>query len=117
MSHHNTTNENPQTLKALESRAIRQEDVMLHVFKLCQGELTPFEAAEWAERHKKSLCEQDGTHYVRSPLTSWRRAITNLTVEGKLEKTNNRKEEKYGMKNYTWRLSLEGAPGLQVSLF
>ncbi len=39
-----------------------------------------------------------------SPITSVRRAMTNLTLEGKLLKTDKKIKEIYGISNYLWRL-------------
>lgn len=41
---------------------------------------------------------------INSPITSIRRAITDLTEVGLLEKTGNKKPGIYGKNNYTWRL-------------
>ena len=38
------------------------------------------------------------------PITSVRRAITCLTDDGKLEKVNRLKPERYGKPNYLWKL-------------
>ena len=37
------------------------------------------------------------------PITSIRRAITDLTEQGKIVKTKDTKKGKYGKLNYTWR--------------
>jgi len=42
-----------------------------------------------------------------SPITSVRRAITNLTSEGVLRKTDHQKEGPHGDPNYTWTLARE----------
>jgi len=42
-----------------------------------------------------------------SPITSVRRAITNLTDESVLRKTDHQKEGPYGDPNYTWTLARE----------
>ena len=43
----------------------------------------------------------------RSPLTSIRRAITNLTERGVLERTDEKVTGPYGKAEYRWRLSVE----------
>ena len=48
----------------------------------------------------------------KSPITSVRRAITNLTKAGHLEKTDKKVVEVYGISNYLWKLK-----GGQLSLF
>jgi len=42
-----------------------------------------------------------------SPITSVRRAVTNLTDQGVLRKTDHQKEGPYGDPNYTWTLNCE----------
>ena len=42
---------------------------------------------------------------MRAPITSIRRAITDLTNEGKLVKTNSLKKGNYGKKCHCWKLA------------
>ena len=48
------------------------------------------------------IWEGYGFKYKNVPLTSIRRAITNLETEGLLEKTNIQKPGVYGKKNHCW---------------
>ena len=57
-----------------------------------RAELTPFEIKT--------------TLRMRAPITSIRRAITDLTNEGKLEKTSTLKSGDYGKKCHCWRLKV-----------
>jgi hypothetical protein len=55
--------------------------------------MTPFEVLE--------ATQSMGHKY---PVTSVRRSISNLTKQGKLEKTSEMKKEEYGKPNYYWKL-------------
>ena len=93
---HNTTDE--KQLDQLEARAGKQEDTILMFFKQNYSKsFTPFEV------HRK-VCRQ-------APITSIRRAITNLTKEGKLVKTREQTVERYGISNYRWRFKIETYQG------
>ena len=58
---------------------------------------TPFEVKRHALRTK--------------PITSVRRAITDLTTAGYLEKTGDRKMGEYGQPNWTWKLRQDKPQG------
>jgi hypothetical protein len=53
---------------------------------------------------------------LKCPLTSVRRAITNLTTDGKLRKTSKQIDGPYGHAEYTWTLA-RAWPEQQRSLF
>ena len=88
MSWHNTTDE--EQLDELNEKAEKQEDVILEFFRKNRNkEFTPFAVH---------------THVLLGcPITSIRRAITNLTKEGKLIKTDKKIVEEYGVSNYLWK--------------
>lgn len=46
---------------------------------------------------------------LRCPITSVRRAITDLTTAGYLKKTGTMKPGEYGKPNHTWKLSIDKA--------
>jgi len=79
--------------KAIET-CETQEAVIMELF-VSKGKngLTPVETHNLFEKHV-SEC----------PLTSIRRALTNLTNKGLLVKTDAKRMGKYGMENYVWRL-------------
>lgn len=56
-------------------------------------------------------------HFPMWPITSIRRAITDLTKLGVLEKTNERREGEYGQLNYCWKLRTEPEIKEQLDLF
>lgn len=70
-----------------------QEQRIIFLFELHGVSMTP------AEMH---------THYIKyypeCPITSIRRAMTNLTVSGRLEKTEVRVKGKYHYNNFRWKL-------------
>ena len=90
MDYFNTNRESGDILKQSISTARRQQTLVLSIFRSFPGALL---RPEDVHRHF-------GDHV---PLTSIRRAITNLTQEGKLEKTPHMTFGKYGKKVHLWR--------------
>ena len=89
--HYNTTNESGQVLKDSKKKALTQQERILRYFKTFH-----FLKHETPD----SVCK-----YVfnnRVPITSVRRAMTNLTDAGLLEKTNTKRPGRYGKDNYCW---------------
>ena len=101
-SFHNTTHETSPVLERSESKAQKQEDIILDHFKQ-GGEHTPDEVlmACFAE--------------TMTPITSIRRGISNLTAAGHLEKTSKQRPGMFGKLTYVWRLKRK--PGLQTKIF
>lgn len=91
---YNTTNLQGEDLFSSHKRTNKQEVEILSVFKMSRQDLTPFEVQETLMLR--------GFDY---PITSIRRAITDLTEKGLLVKTKNKKMGAYGQKNYTWELN------------
>lgn len=91
-SFYNTTNETGDKLSLFDQKAGRQETVILEWFTKHPDDLrTPFEI--W-----------DSLFTPEVPITSVRRAISNLTKRGLLVKTDKKKLEEYGRENYCWKL-------------
>ena len=88
MTYFNTTNESGATLKNNVAKAKSQEEEILNYFKF-EIESTPFTI----------LLDFD------YPITSIRRALTNLTKQGKLIKTNEKRIGMYGRSEYVWKLN------------
>jgi len=92
MDYHNTNNESGSTLRTSQKKAAKQQDVILDLFywhpEMC---LTPFEVQTLTE--------------LKSPITSIRRAITNLAEAGKLIRTDKMRLGIYGKQNHTWKLA------------
>jgi len=88
----NTNKETGSTLKTSQRKALKQQDIVLSVFKNNPGiYCTPFDV--------KIIAELIG------PITSVRRAMTNLEQAGKLIRTDRMKMGIYGKQNHTWRLA------------
>ena len=93
-SYFNTTNESGEALKQSQVKAETQDQKVLKFFRdHPDAEYTP------ASIH----------YYVggKSPITSTRRAMSNLTKGGLLEKTKYKEQGYYGKPNYMWRLKKE----------
>ena len=92
MSFYNTTHETKAQLEEYREVAVKQEDCIADVFRLQPGSsLSPSEV--WVTLGRKH------------PLTSVRRAITDLTAEGVLVRTERKKTGIYGRPEYCWRLN------------
>jgi len=93
--YYNTNNETGETLQSSRNTATNQENMILAIFETYPNEgLTPFDIEDFAHDQE-----------VNWTITRIRRAITNLTNNGKLTKTDIKKMGKYGKNVYTWRLS------------
>lgn len=91
MSYHNTNRETGVVLAASEARAATQEDQVRAFFESHPGQLlAPHEVHEHV--------------MTQSPLTSVRRAMTNLTNRGVLEKTSQMETGTYDKQVHRWRL-------------
>lgn len=86
-SHHNTTNEHAPLLTSLEAKAKHQEKVIIDLF-VKYKRLTPSQVYQLVRQ--------------QYPITSVRRAITNLTARGELIKTDQKKVGMYGRNEYVW---------------
>jgi hypothetical protein len=95
--YYNTTNENGSLLQTNMKQANNQEQLTLAVFQTYPT--YTFSADEvW-----NFLIDNEAIN-EQTPLTSIRRAITDLTNEGKIVKTNRKVLGSAGRKTYTWRL-------------
>ena len=89
----NTINlEGEELIEAINS-AKTQEEKVLAIFMIHKI-LSPVEVEYHYNRKFKEV-----------PITSIRRAITNLTKQGKLVKTEEKIKGKWGMYNYKWKLN------------
>ena len=93
MSYHNTTNLNGKELKEAKRNAVTQEEIILDIFKDKEVRLTPSDVWIIYRRDIKDV-----------PLTSIRRAITNLTNRYKLYKCNDMREGMYGKLEHCWKI-------------
>lgn len=90
-SFHNTIGESGETLLVSNENCKTQEEKILDIFRVLDDKLTPFE-----------VCYAYNSIYAPIPITSVRRAITNLTEQNKLIKTSDMKNEVYNKRNFTW---------------
>jgi len=91
---HNTIGLKGETLAKAARDCVYQEDRVLNIFQMHRKEMTPFDVEYIYERV-----------YSRIPITSIRRAMSNLTRDGKLIKGDNMKGGIYGKANHTWKLA------------
>ena len=106
MTYHNSLPERGSTLRKYEDKAKTQQKKILAIFEFFNTELSP---------------EQVHAHFDNTPLTSIRRAITDLSEgswytdpddmhnqiyePGKLVMTGNKVKGKYGRMINTWKLN------------
>jgi hypothetical protein len=93
--YYNTTNLKLDDLKKEMFNAANQEQ---RIYKIFQG--LPMKAAGPTTIHNLYVI----LYGKETPLTSIRRAITNLTNKGKIEKTSNYTKGSYNKKEYIWKL-------------
>ena len=92
-SYHNTTSSSGEQLNRFEGKAKSQEERILEWIKRCPSFL---------------MSPSDVRKYVFNseiPLTSVRRALTNLTTSLDLVKTDQQLNGPYGRPEYLWRLA------------
>jgi len=91
--YYNTNSESGTTLKESKEKALRQQNRILSYFQSFPNDtFTPEEVL-------KTLYSDN------TPLTSVRRAITNLTEDGKLVKTDEMRMGGFGKLCHCWRAS------------
>jgi hypothetical protein len=98
-NYYNTNNEAGIVLASSKGKAKRQQDFILDFFKRNPDKsFTPFEVLKY--------CYTNNQQYsvFEVPITSVRRAITNLTENGDLEKTGLMKQCVYGKMVHTWKI-------------
>jgi|TARA_R110000787_G_scaffold16340_7_gene49689 hypothetical protein len=93
MSFYNTTNETGATLKASHHNAVSQEDKIFNYFLTHNKHFSP-----------SMILKQMN---LNCPITSIRRAFTNLTINNKLIKTTNYSVGDYGKREHLWKLKTE----------
>ena len=94
MSYYNTTSLSGEDLRVAQNSALKQEDRIEQFFRVNGTiEMTPFEVMD--------------TLYGQAlvPITSVRRAMTNLTTKGVLIKTDTQRVGPYGKVSNCWKLN------------
>ena len=89
MTYYNTTNETGQELHTAKAKAQTKGEMILDYFKRCNKPLSP---------------SQILIQFPQWPITSIRRAMTDLTSDGKLERTQSMRTGLYGRNEHTWCL-------------
>lgn len=90
--YYNTTNLKGDELKTSQKKTVSQEQKILDIFKKHQVPLSPTD-----------VYRNFAPPYA--PLTSIRRALSNLTKDGKLEKTSKMTMGNYGKLEHCWKLA------------
>lgn len=100
MSYYNTTNSQGAVLNSFKSKAKAQEQVI----------------ADYFSKHPKNLYAPSDILRLAvailepsTPITSVRRAMTNLTTEGILIKTNTQKQGPQGRPEYLWKYNISSS--------
>ena len=94
--YYNTLNESKTVVKESKEKAKKQKDQIFAIFRHTLRPMTPAE-----------IWEGYGYKNDNVPLTSIRRAITNLESEGLLKKTDIQKPGAYGKMNHCWEYKIE----------
>lgn len=102
-SFYNTSEYEGRELREAEAKAATQEDLVLAMFRALPGRLLTPEDVSRTVLHG-------------APLTSARRAITNLAKRGLLEKTSARLRGAYGRPVHCWRLAEPYRDPVQLAL-
>lgn len=106
-SYFNTTRLTGEALRDAIRAAEKQDETILTIYRNARGPLSPSDV--WAQ------CERAGKGW---PLTSVRRAITNLTAADALVRLDEQKAGIYGKPEHLWRTPLPVADdGLQLGLW
>ena len=92
--YYNTTKTTANKLKKFVKTNKGQSKLILELFKINPKlELSPFEVQTALKRLR----------LLNAPITSIRRAITDLTAEGNLTRTSTRKLGPYGRDSFCWK--------------
>ena len=92
--YYNTNNESGKTLKRSRRKANSQEEMILAIFKETpKAKFTP----------ETVLKKLQGVH-LNYPITSIRRAMSNLKDEGYLIKTDEKAKGDWGKKVHLWKI-------------
>ena len=97
---HNSIELSGNPLQEADKKAITQEDKILQFFERKAGkDFTPCEILQ--------ALTMNGILPKTTPITSIRRAISNLTAAGKLIKTDTRRQGYFGTLNFAWTAKAE----------
>ena len=102
MTFFNTIDENPDELAKSQAQALTQEQRIMKCFNQYEKPLSPSMVLS--------------IYGLNCPITSIRRAMTNLSDNGKLEKTKEFVMGNYGKKEHLWTLPKKPEEYNQISL-
>lgn len=98
MDFYNTINLEGEVLRECVNRASKQAEAVYAIFAYNpESTFTPFDIQD-----KLRIFD---TKYWNVPVTSIRRAMTNLTKAGLIKKLNRYKPGRYGKRNFLWQLN------------
>ena len=105
--YYNTNNESGDRLNKSKKKAMTQNEFILGIFNTWRinNGLTPSELEE-------ILIESYDKNW---PLTSIRRAMSTLTEQGKLTKTNKLREGKYNKNEHVWQIKPQTRQDINVT--
>lgn len=93
---YNTIDLTGQELEKAKAQTLKQEELIATIFKKnCHKEISPSQILDIVNKH----------YGLNWPLTSIRRAITNLTEENALVKLQTMKEGIYGKPEHLWKFN------------
>lgn len=101
--YYNTNSLSGDPLKVAGKKTLRQEDLVKEIFIKFRRKFT---ASDIAKRFPKNV-----------PITSVRRAMTNLKNEGFLERLDKVKEGVYGSPEHYYEIDPEWSPYKQMKMF
>ena len=92
--YYNTTNEKGEKLAEYKEKAMTQDEIILDWFS-------------YTSKRQQGLTPSNVQRYALSnaPLTSVRRSMNTLTKQGKLMKTDVKREGIYGRLEHVWKLA------------
>jgi len=97
MSYHNTTNQTGEQLYIFSVAAKSQDEIVLNFFSNYPNhDFSPSKLHDYLIKYQ--LID------AATPLTSIRRALTNLTGNGKIIKTDKKLMSKFNRPEYVWKL-------------
>jgi hypothetical protein len=101
MSKHfyNTINLAGQELATEQAKNLTQEVMVLHIFRCGTSRYSPSQAHQLVVK----------MYGINPPITSIRRALTNLTNQGLLIKTGHMVKGLYHLPEHTWTLNINAA--------
>ena len=103
-SYYNTTKETGEELAVSKAKATNQEDHIIDIFEHLSFVYGKAAIVNPSRIESRWINTMRGRSYC-PPITSIRRAMTNLTKKGKLVKTDIMDIGKYGKPEHCWRLA------------